>query len=131
MSSTVVKRFDPPELGPAAASYSQANIVNGLVFLAGQAALDEEGHVVAVGDTYGQTQYALQRSKRLLEGVGSSLEHVVSAQVFITSEADFADYNKAWIEVFGSIRPGRATVISDLVIEGCLVEIVLTAAMAE
>lgn len=129
MSTNTVQRVDPPELGPPVPSYSQANIVNGFVFLAGQAALDENDEIVGEGDTYRQTQYALERAKRLLEEVGSDLEHVVSAQVFITPEAQFAEYNRAWLKGFGDIRPGRATMISGLVVPGCLVEIILTAAL--
>lgn len=130
MNNNIVKRLDPAGFGPASPAYSQANIVNGLVFLAGQAALDESDQIVGTGDTYAQTQYALARTKRLLESVGSDLEHVVSAQVFITPDADFADFNRAWKEVFGTIRPARTTAISGLVLEGCLVELVFIAALA-
>lgn len=130
MSSSTVHRLDPVELGPPSPSYSQANIAGGFVFLAGQAALDEQDRVIAPGDTYRQTRVALERTERLLKHAGSDLEHVVSAQVFITPEADFDDFNRAWKEVFGAIRPGRTTAVTGLVIEGCLVEFVFTAALA-
>lgn len=126
-----VTRIDPEGFGPASPSYSQANIVGDLVFLAGQAALDEQDRIVGAGDTYRQTQYTLERTRRLLESVGSDLEHVVSAQVFLTPEADFAEFNRAWKEVFGTIRPGRTSAIAGLVLDGCLVEIIFIAALAE
>lgn len=131
MIQNTVVRLDPTDMGPPSPSYSQANIANGFVFLAGQAALDERDQLVGAGDTYRQTQYSLARVKRLLEQVGSDLEHVLSVQVFITPEADFDDYNRAWKEVFGSIRPGRATSITGLVIEGSLVEFVVSAALVK
>jgi len=130
MNQDHIQRVDPDELGPASPAYAQANVVNGLIFLAGQAALDEHDRVVGENDTYAQTSYALGRVERLLSHVGSDLAHVVSAQVFITPDADFAEFNRAWKETFASIRPSRTTAVAGLVLQGCLVEIVITAAVA-
>lgn len=125
-----IQRIDPAEVGVASQSYSEANIVGDLVFLAGQAALDPEGRLVASGDTFAQTRYALQRTKQVLTSIGTDLEHVVSVQVFITPEADFAEFNRAWLEAFGTIRPARTTAVTGLVVEGALVELVVTALRA-
>lgn len=129
--STSITRVDPPELGAPVPSFHQVNVVNGLVFLAGQAAQDENDRIVGEGDTYRQTLYALERARIALESVGSDLEHVLTSQVFLTDEADFDGYNRAWKEVFGQIRPGRATVRAELVVPGCHVEIILTACVKQ
>ena len=129
MPQSHITLYDPQIVGAPARTFSQVAVSHGIAFLAGQAALDENDQVVAPGDTYGQTVYALNRARLILEELGTGLDHVVSATVFITPEADFNAYNSAWIDSFAGHRPARATMIAGLVLPGCLVEIILTAAL--
>lgn len=129
MTNLNIERFDPSIVGPASPTYSQVVVANGVAYLAGQAALDGDDQVVHPGDAYGQTIYALERVRLILEELGADLSRVVSATVFLTSDANFSDYNRAWLEVFAEYRPARATMIAGLVLPGCLVEIIATAVL--
>lgn len=118
-----IQIVNPPSFGEALFPYSQATVVNGLVFVAGQVALDDDNVVVAPGDAYEQTLVALDRVVRVLAEVGGSLDDVVTATVFVSSLEHLSGFNKAWEEKFGSHRPARATVVAGLLIEGLVVEV--------
>lgn len=115
---------------PTALPFSPIVVANGFAFTAGHAALGPEG-VIHEGDAYQQSVYTLQHIKGLLEQVGSGLNMIVSANAWVTDIAHAAGLNKAWSEVFTDHKPARATVISDLLVPGLLVEIQVTAAIDE
>ena len=52
----------------------------------------------------------IDNAKDLLEAAGLALSHVVSARVFLTDLADFADMNRVYREAFPEGPPARATV---------------------
>ena len=123
MTSATISTLNPEQLGPAIAPYSQAAVVNGLCFIAGQVGLDAENQVIAPGDVRAQTTAAIERMETILDELGAGLDDVVSATVFLTDVDDFAAFNEAWSEKFGDHRPARATVRADLLLEGLVVEI--------
>ncbi|WP_054371463.1 RidA family protein [Rhodococcus rhodochrous] len=120
---SVVSTLNPSTLGPALFPYSQAAIGAGLVFLAGQVALDPDNQVVAPGDPYEQTKYTIGRIRTILADTGATLENIVSSTVFITSLDHLPAFNRAWEEEFGDHRAARATVVAGLLINGLVVEI--------
>jgi 2-iminobutanoate/2-iminopropanoate deaminase len=122
-----LRTLNPDSLGPAIAPYSQATVVNGFCFIAGQVGLDAENQVIAPGDVRAQTTAAIARMEAVLAEVGASLSDVVTATVFLTHVGDFAAFNEAWTEKFGDHRPARATVRADLLLDGLVVEIQATA----
>lgn len=124
-----MRHLNPESLGPAVAPYSQAAIVGGFCFLAGQVALDADGRVIAPGDVRAQTIAALERMETVLAEAGASLADVVTTTVYLTDVGDFAAYNEAWVEKFGEHRPPRATVRANLLLEGLVVEIQAIAAV--
>lgn len=123
MSSTGITTVSPTQLGPAIAPYSQAAVANGFVYVAGQVALDPDNNVVAPNDIHEQTRYAIGRIRTILQECGSSLEHVVSATVYISHLDDFKGFNEAWAGEFGTHHPARATVVAGLLLPGLVVEI--------
>jgi 2-iminobutanoate/2-iminopropanoate deaminase len=130
MSSTGITTVSPAQLGPAIAPYSQAAVANGFVYVAGQVALDPDNKVVAPDDIHEQTRYAIGRIRTILQECGSSLEHVVSATVYIRNLDDFKGFNDAWSGEFGEHRPARATVVAGLLLPGLVVEIQTIAVVA-
>jgi len=66
------------------------------------------------GDVAVQTRAVLDNAKELLEAAGLSLSHVVSARVFLTDLADFAEMNRVYREYFADAPPARATVGASL-----------------
>ena len=70
-----------------------------------------------------QTHYVLGNLKKTFEAAGSSLDHVVKAQVFMTDLANFNAFDEVWREFF-KVPPARTTVgTTGLLVPGTLVEI--------
>jgi 2-iminobutanoate/2-iminopropanoate deaminase len=66
---------------------SQAIRVGDLLFVSGQAAIDEHGQLVGVGDFDAQAEQAFTNLERVLEAGGSALRHVVKVTIFLTDMA--------------------------------------------
>lgn len=87
-----------------------------LVFVAGMGPLGPDGKVVE-GDIRTQTRTTLENFKRVVEAAGSSMDHVVSATVYLRDLEDFRGMNDVYAEYFGrEPRPARATVRADLLL---------------
>jgi reactive intermediate/imine deaminase len=126
----VIKSTAPQPL----ANYSEAVIVNDLIFAAGQLASDFTTGVPAVAkkragfpyygsDIKRQTYYILENLKKTFEQAGGSLDTVFKAQVFLRDLADFSDFDEVWKEYFAQ-PPARTTIgTTGLLVEGTLVEI--------
>ena len=80
-------RLDPDPLEPYL--LSQGFRVGDLVIVSGQAAIDEHGQVVGVGDFDAQAQQTFRNLSRVLEAGGSSLDRVVKVTIFLTDMTDF------------------------------------------
>jgi len=116
------------------ANYSEAIRVGDLVFAAGQLASDFKTGIAPEARRhpsfpyYGsdialQTEYILKNLKNTFEAAGSSLDHVVKAQVFLTDLNDFAGFDEVWRRHF-KVPPPRTTVgTSGLLIRDSLIEI--------
>lgn len=92
-----------------------------LVFISGQLALD--GGKIVGDDITAQTERALDNLAGQLASLGLDLGDVIKTNVWITSKQNFAGFNAAYAARFAAPYPARSTVISDLVLEGALVEI--------
>ena len=68
---------------------SQAMRVGDLVFVSGQAAIDEDGGLVGVGDFDAQAELVFRNLARVLEAAGSSLADVVKVTIYLTDMANF------------------------------------------
>ena len=105
---------------------SMAAIHGGTVYLSGQVALGSIG-----ADAHAQTLEVLERVDGLLAEAGSSRERILSATIWLTDTAHFEILNEAWEAWLpAGCAPARATVISDLAIEGLVVEIAVIAALS-
>lgn len=68
---------------------SQGFRVGDLVIVSGQAAIDEHGQLVGVGDFDAQAEQTFRNLQRVLEAGGSSLDRVVKVTIFLTDMANF------------------------------------------
>ena len=96
----------PKAIGP----YSQAIKAGGLVFTAGQIAIDPATGQVVPGDIQAQTERICQNLKAILEAAGTDLESVVKSTVFLRTMADFAAMNEVYGRYFKNEPPARSTV---------------------
>ena len=68
---------------------SQGLRVGDLLFVSGQAGIDEKGQLVGIGDFDAQADQTFRNLARVLEAGGSSLAHVVKVTIFLTDMANF------------------------------------------
>lgn len=121
------------------ANYTQATGFGDYLFLAGQVpshfgegGIAPEARVDPAFPYYAsaiecQTRYTLDNLKALLEDIGSDLEHVVKAQIFLTNLEDFWEFDNVWKEYFETPPPRTTLQIGRLLLEQALVEIDLIA----
>jgi reactive intermediate/imine deaminase len=121
------------------ANYSEAIRVGDLVFAAGQLASDyttgvppqarkHPGFPYYGSDIARQTAYILDNLQKTFTAAGSSLNHVVKAQVFLTDLNDFNAMDEVWKRYF-KVPPPRTTVgTTGLLVKDTLVEIDLIGA---
>jgi 2-iminobutanoate/2-iminopropanoate deaminase len=109
----------PKAIGP----YSQAVVVNGFLFTAGQIALDPASGELAPGGIAEQTARAMENLHAILTTAGSSFSQVVKTTVFLVDMAEFTAMNEVYGRFFGSHRPARSTVAVAALPRGARVEI--------
>lgn len=124
-----VQFINPQVFGVDGLLYSQATVANGFVFIAGQGAIDENYTIIAPGDSYRQGKKIIERLRIILAEVDAGLEHIVSATVFYSSLDDAEGFNRAWVEEFGDHRPARAALVSEMVVDGMVAEVIATAVL--
>ncbi|MEO8558911.1 MAG: RidA family protein [Rhodospirillales bacterium] len=112
-----IQRFDT---GPR---MSQAVVHGNTVYLAGVVADDTKL------DTNGQAKQIMAKIDALLAKAGTDKSKLLSAVIYITDMANFADMNKAWDAwVSPGNTPARATVQAQLATPAYKVEIMVVAA---
>ena len=128
-----------PGIPQPLASYTPAARAGDLVFAAGHLASDfkqgvaPEARLDPAFPHYGsaikkQTRYVLENLKKTFEAAGTSLGHVVKAQVFLTDLVHFSVFDEVWREYFPTPPPRTTIGTSGLLVPCGLVEVDLTAA---
>ena len=110
----------PATIGP----YSQAVITNGLVFTAGQVAINPATHKLVEGGIEEQTRQVLVNLQAVLQAAGTSLGNVVKTTVYLTYMGNFSAMNAVYAHYFkAEPPPARSTVqVGDLPL-GAMIEI--------
>jgi reactive intermediate/imine deaminase len=80
-------RLDPDPYEPF--RLSQGFRVGELLFVSGQAAIDEHGQIVGSGDFDAQAEQTFRNLERVLTAGGSSLDRIVKVTIFLTDMANF------------------------------------------
>ena len=109
----------PKAIGP----YSQAIVVENLVFTAGQVGLDPATMELVEGGVEAQTRQVLTNLRHVLEKADSGLNFIVKTTVFLQDMGDFARMNSVYAEFFPENPPARSTVQVAALPKGALVEI--------
>ncbi len=109
----------PEAIGP----YSQAIAVRGLLYTAGQIALDPKTMELVGNTAAEQTDQVLKNLAAVLAAGGSSLSLVVKTTVYLADMADFPAMNEVYARHFGSHKPARSTVAAAGLPKGARVEI--------
>jgi 2-iminobutanoate/2-iminopropanoate deaminase len=96
----------PAAIGP----YSQAVVLNDMVYTSGVIPIDPANGTVVNGDIKVQTKRALQSLEALLKDSGSDLGKVVKTTVFIKNMEDFPLVNEVYASFFTDNFPARSCV---------------------
>ena len=116
---TVVTENAPKAIGP----YSQAVVVEGVVYTAGQIPLDPKTGALVGTTAAEQTDQALKNLEAILTTAGSSLALVVKTTVYLLDMADFPAMNEVYAKHFGAHKPARTTIQAAALPKAARVEI--------
>lgn len=125
MPITVIQTPNAPA---PAGHYSQAVVHHGLVFVAGQLAIDPLTGDRKLGSIEEQTEQALANVAAILQAADSGLDRVLSMTVYVSDIALWGAVNAVYARIMGDHRPARAVVPTRELHHGFLVEIQAIAA---
>ena len=108
----------PAAIGP----YSQAVVVNGILYTSGQIGMDEKGIVVA-DDVVNQTHQVMKNLFYVLEAAGVHFNDVIKTTIYLTNMDDFTKVNEVYAHYFGHHKPVRSTIAVKTLPKNVLVEI--------
>lgn len=108
----------PDAIGP----YSQAVVVNGMVFTSGQIAINPTTGDVEATTIEAQTEQVCTNLKNVLEAAGSNLEKAVKTVCFLADMNDFGAFNEIYGKYFTG-KPARSCVAVKQLPKNVLVEV--------
>ncbi len=120
----------PPGFQASSTPLSPGIKVGNTVYVSGQVGRHPTSGQMG-SDIREQTRNALERIKLILQEAGSSLDNVVSATCWLSSREHFAAFNEVYAGYFPTAKPARATVEANLMAQGALVEIMVTACIPD
>ncbi len=118
MAEKIYTENAPAAIGP----YSQAVLVNGMVYSSGQIAIVPATGNIEASDIKGQTTQVMENLKAVLTAAGSSMDKIIKTTCFLAEIADFASFN----DVYGQYiteKPARSCVAVKDLPKGALVEV--------
>ncbi len=96
----------PAPIGP----YNQAVMVNGMLFVSGQIAIDPETEELITREIKEETKQVMENIKAILVEAGMDFTNVIKSSIFISNMDDFARINEVYGSYFGENAPARETV---------------------
>ena len=103
-------------------AYSDGIVVDGFLFVSGQAAVDFKTSTFILGSIEEETARTMENIKSIIGAAGATMEQVVKCTVHLSDIEEFDRYNQVYASYFPGIKPARTTVQSVLA-EGIRVEI--------
>lgn len=116
----------PKALGP----YSQGCVHNGMLYSAGQIAINPITNAIEATDIVGQTEQVCQNLGAVLEAAGTGFDHVVKTTCFLADMEDFAAFNEVYAKYFVS-KPARSCVAVKTLPKNVLCEVEVIAVVEE
>lgn len=116
----------PKTLGP----YSQGYVHNGVLYTAGQIAINPEVNDVEATTIEAQTEQVCKNLGEVLKEAGTSFDNVLKTTCFLADMSDFAAFNEVYGKYFTS-KPARSCVAVKTLPKGVLCEVELIAAVEE
>ena len=90
--------------------FSPAVRAGDFVFVSGQASTDDAGNLVF--DTFeNEFRTTVGNLQRILAAAGLGLRDVVQIRGYVSDPADWAEYNRLYLEYFAEPFPARTTIV--------------------
>ncbi|MDD9912113.1 MAG: RidA family protein [Alphaproteobacteria bacterium] len=106
---------------------SESTVHNGVAYLSGWVSWDNQG-----GSITAQSEEIFAKIDQMLAEAGSDKEHLLFANIWLTSVDYIQEFNNAWLKwLENSPKPARACVEAKLLRPGWDVEVAVTAAVKE
>lgn len=111
-----MKNIIHPDRDPgfATGAYSDAVLVDGFLFVSGQAAVDFKTSRFVLGSIEEETARTLDNIAAIIQAAGGSMENVVKCTAHLSDINDFDRYNAVYATYFPGVKPARTTVQSVL-----------------
>jgi 2-iminobutanoate/2-iminopropanoate deaminase len=113
----------PAPIGP----YSQAVLINGILFCSGQIALDPLTGNLVQDNIASETHQVMKNIDALLKEANLNFEAVVKTSIFLSDMELFSAVNEVYATYFSANYPARETVAVKGLPKGVRVEISVTA----
>jgi 2-iminobutanoate/2-iminopropanoate deaminase len=94
----------PAAIGP----YCHAVIHNNIAYCSGQIPLDPETMEIVGTTIEEQTQRVMDNIEIVLSDIGTSLDKIVKATIFLDTMDDFMGMNKVYEKALGGHKPARS-----------------------
>ena len=88
-----MKKISTEKAPAAVGPYSQAVVVNGLLYTSGQIPLDPKTGAIVGSNITEQAEQVMKNLMAVLEAAGAKQENVVKTLCFLTDMKDFAAFN--------------------------------------
>ena len=118
MMTTISTPNAPAAIGP----YSQAKVVNGMVFASGQIPIVPATGEIAEGDITVQAEQVMKNVGEILKAANCGYEDVVKTTCFLAEMADFGAFNAVYEKYFTG-KPARACVAVQTLPKNVLCEV--------
>ena len=105
MKKIIATTNAPAAIGP----YSQAKVVNGMVFASGQIPIGPATGEIAEGDITVQAEQVMKNVGEILKAANCGYEDVVKTTCFLAEMADFGAFNAVYEKYFTG-KPARSCV---------------------
>ncbi len=106
MKKIINTKEAPSAIGP----YSQAVMINGMLFTSGQIAINPKTNALEIDNLSHEASLVMQNLKAVLAEAGLTFSNVVKTTIFLKNMDDFNQVNKIYASYFDGDFPARETV---------------------
>ena len=121
------KVFHTDKAAVTGGPYSQAIIYNGIIYVAGQGAVDPQTNEIKLGTIEEEAELGLENLRIILEEAGSSLDKVLTVTVYLLDIEEYSRFNEVYKKYFNENRPARTCIQAGSLPFNTRVEITATA----
>ncbi len=125
-----IKFVNTPDAPRPGGHYSQAVVHGGLVYVAGQLAIDPRTGEKKLGSIEEQAEQALSNVAAILRAAGSDMSRVLKMTIYVSDIELWGAVNEVYARFLGEHRPARAVIPVGPLHYGFLVEIDAVAALS-